>query len=304
MKSVIITGASGFKGEALTIELLKQGYSVTAVVRDKTKLSKYSNQFPFLDIIECDMKNYNNLEKLLIHQNYEAFFHFAWAGVSGNDYFSYEKQIENIKGACDAAFVAKNLNCKNFIFAASSHQYLKTEENGIAKAASKSYYGIAKTAAQNMIYGITSDSSIHFISIFFAHVFGPKDCSKRSANIIINELLKGRAPKLIVGENLHDWLYIDDAIAALIAVLKKGIPNKAYYIGNKKIKPFKEIVMQVRDIIAPNIALFFGNYPENNFIDYSKIDLNALYNDTGFEPKCDFDESIKKTAKWVAGLNL
>ena len=45
--------------------------------------------------------------------------------------------------------------------------------------------------------------------------------------------------------------------------------------------------------------LEFGYYPDDGYIDYSEIDLNALYQDTGFECKADFDDSIRKTAAWL-----
>ena len=60
----------------------------------------------------------------------------------------------------------------------------------------------------------------------------------------------------------------------------------------------------MRDIIAPGVELKFGEYKDNQCIDYSKIDLDALYNDTGFECKADFTETMMRTAKWVKSLNM
>ena len=66
---------------------------------------------------------------------------------------------------------------------------------------------------------------------------------------------------------------------------------------------FRNIISKIRDIIASDIELGFGEYPDAPSVDYSLIDLDALYRDTGFECKADFKESILKTAEWIR-INL
>ncbi len=49
--------------------------------------------------------------------------------------------------------------------------------------------------------------------------------------------------------------------------------------------------------------MLFGEFNDGANIDYSQRDLDALYNDTGFECKSDFHESILKTAEWLKARN-
>lgn len=83
------------------------------------------------------------------------------------------------------------------------------------------------------------------------------------------------------------------------AVLEFGKDKKTYYIGHKHLRTFKEIITDVRDYINPNSKLNFGKYQDNNYIDYQEISLFSLYEDTGFEARADFKESILKTAEWL-----
>ena len=55
----------------------------------------------------------------------------------------------------------------------------------------------------------------------------------------------------------------------------------------------------MRDALQPEMELTFGGMEEDTFIDYSLIELDTLYNDTGFECQADFRESIIKTAEWL-----
>ena len=111
--------------------------------------------------------------------------------------------------------------------------------------------------------------------------------------------MDGKDLNLIEGTNLHDWTYIDDAVDGLIAVAERGKNGRQYYIGSRKLRKFSEIIRDVRDIVNPNSKLLFGTYPENSFVDYSKIDLELLYKDTGFECCTNFKKSIIKTMEWI-----
>lgn len=119
------------------------------------------------------------------------------------------------------------------------------------------------------------------------------------SRILIENLILGNSPKLSIGNFLYDWIYIEDLIEGIIAVGEKGKNTKSYYIGNRKIHLFKEIVTKVRDIVAPKVSLRFGEYPDSALIDYNKIDLEELYRDTGFEIKSNFEDTIKRTTEWI-----
>ena len=74
MKSVVITGASGFIGKALTVKFLNDGYDVYGVIKnrkEKEHLPKHIRIHPII----CDFSDYENLSSY-IHENIEYFVHF------------------------------------------------------------------------------------------------------------------------------------------------------------------------------------------------------------------------------------
>ena len=118
-------------------------------------------------------------------------------------------------------------------------------------------------------------------------------------NVLIKQLLQGKEPKLIEGNTSYDMIYINDIVEAFYRIGESGQNLKSYYVGHRQLRTFREIITEIRDILAPDIELKFGEYPDNMDIDYSLVDLEALYNDTGFECKADFRDSILKTAEWI-----
>lgn len=292
MQKVIITGATGFIGNALLKYLLEFDYQVFAFVRDKTKMFDINSNN--LVIIETDL-NKNSLSNQIKYFNnleIDAVIHLAWGGY-GKYTNDYNIQIENIKMSCSIAEFAVIINAKQFIFAGSSHQYLKFHDNY------SSVYGMAKTCAENFIKLILLKTNVNYNTVFFTNVFGIGDHSARTANFFIISLLQNKDLNLIEGNNLYDWVYIDDVVSGIKAVLEFGSDKKDYYIGHKHLRTFKEIITDVRNYINPNSKLNFGKYKDDAYIDYREVDLLSLYNDTGFEAKADFKESILKTAEWL-----
>lgn len=303
MKTAVVTGASGFIGKSLTNRLLTEGWEVYAVVRNKEKLSGIC-QTGNLHIIEADFERYPQLPQLIGTKNPDVFFHMAWAGY-GKATNDYSVQIQNVKYTCDAITAAADIGSRKFIFADSSHEYLKNHYNNDPTYPPSfcSVYGAAKQSARQMCQIIAYNRGMSFNGVIFTNVFGVGDMSQRSANTIIKKLLSGEAVDLIKGEHLYDWTYVDDVVGGVLAAAQKGRPNQVYYVGSKTLRPFREIITEVRDILAPCVQLNFGKFDDTSYIDYSLINIFQLYEDTGYLPICDFRESVLKTAEWLKSLN-
>ncbi len=294
MKKVIITGAGGFIGGALTELLLSKDITVYGVDISEKSLERHAEKENFIPII-ADFTKYEHLCEM-IQDDIDVFYHFAWQGY-GKDTQNFDVQIENVIGTERACESAVEIKCKKFIFACSSYEYQKNEIDG--KTGYCSIYGAAKTASKAFARATAHRASLEFCGVIFTNVFGIGDCSNRSSNSIIKQLLQGDNLKSTKGEALYDWSYIDDVVGGLYAVGEKGIDGKEYYVGSNRLRPFKDIISEVRDVLAPNAKIEFGAFDDNAYVDYTGIDIYELYRDTGFYPNCDFRESIIKTAKWV-----
>lgn len=300
MKAVAITGATGFIGKALAKRLLSSGYKVYAVVRSTEGVSDITGED--LIPVKCDFAHYDQLAAML-PEKIDWFIHLAWDGVSGKKSSDIEIQMRNVEAAVIAMKQAETIRAKKFVFLGSSYQYRMEPVTLYGKTVylKKNIYGAAKQACMKLLQAnsFLDGIGMDFNCVLFTNVFGVGDGSNRSTNVLIRQLLRGEDLNLIQGDHLHDWTYIDDAVDGLLAVLEKGLSGKSYYIGNRKLRTFKNIVIELRDILAPNARLYFGSYDDDSYIDYGEIDLDELYHDTGFECTANFRESILKTAEWI-----
>ena len=147
MSKYIVTGASGFIGNALTKKLLANGDEVWAIVRSKDKINNLDSEK--LHIIEADFTQYSQLSDMIAGKDFDCFFHLAWQGTWGAAFQDYTLQLNNAKYACDALLQAAKINCQRFILIGTivqleAKKYLLSDE-GIPRFSC--IYGTAKNAA-------------------------------------------------------------------------------------------------------------------------------------------------------------
>ncbi len=297
MKKVIVTGAGGFIGGALTRALSKDCtvYAIAYNESEKSRLVRNPNVIPIVG----DLNRWKDIkDQLRDVLDIDVFYHLAWGGISSAAYKDINVQKGNIQMSIAAAELASAIGCRKFVFSGTNQEYLVSECLVDGTVTESSVYGICKLCARKLTQVLLKDR-MEFNATAFTNVYGPGDFSQRTANFFIGKLLNKEPLSLITGNHPYDWTYIDDAVSGLIAVGEKGVNGKQYYIGSRTIPTFKEILIKVRDILYPEGVLNFGAYFDPSYTDYSKFDLDALYNDADFECRADFKESILKTAGWI-----
>lgn len=81
---------------------------------------------------------------------------------------------------------------------------------------------------------------------------------------------------------------------------EKGCDGAVYCLGSGQAKPLKEYIEIMRDEIDPGISLKIGAKPyADKQVMYLCADITDLQNDTGFVPRVEFREGIRRTIQWV-----
>lgn len=300
MKTAIVTGAGGFIGGELTELLLDKGITVYGVDISEKLLARHTGKTNFYPII-ADFTKYNTLHEL-IHTEIDVFYHFAWQGVFGEAFKDYRLQLNNAAYAVDALNEAIKIGCRKFVFAGTYNEIEVTDFLDMSGQSPRytCIYSGAKAAAEIICKTVAANSGIEYSAGLTAMSYGENNRSMMLANVVLKQLVNGESPKLIEGNIPYDFIYIDDIANAFYAIGESGKNLKSYYVGHRQLRTFREYLTEIGQIVAPDVDLKFGAYPDDNSSrNYEKIDLDALYRDTGFECRADFKESILKTAEWV-----
>lgn len=300
MGSVIITGATGFIGGALTKTLLSRGLTVIGIDVDANRLNMY-REYPNFKAIVARFEDYERLPEIINEKEVDVFYHFAWAGGFTTAIRDYKLQMSNAGYAGDALVAAQKIGARKFVYANTYNQYeiMNFLGNEFFEPRYTCIYSTGKTAASLICRTLSYNLGVVYSGALIPMPYGENNYSKQLVNVVINSLNNGLSPKLVEGNNQYDLVYIQDIVDALIAIGDKGKNQKEYYVGHRRLKTFKEWITEIRDIIAPEVELKFGEYIDKQQIDYSRVNLEALYDDTGWECKYELKEYIIQTAKWV-----
>lgn len=297
-KTYVISGATGMIGRALVRNLLARGERVVALVRQnsaRAPLPAHEN----LSVLVCDLADYATFVPPC---KADAFLHLAWAATSGGGREDVDLQLSNIAYTLDAVRLAARFGCSVFLGAGSQAEY------GIATAAlteqtpvdPQSGYGIAKYTAGKLSRTLCRQLGIRHTWARILSIYGEQDAQTTLIMYLVRTLLAGEVPQLTPCEQIWDYLYIEDAASALIAIADRGRDGGVYPVGSGAPKPLAEYVRILRDAIDPTLALGFGArdyYPHQPM--YLAADITTLTNDTGFVPQTTFADGIRSVVAAV-----
>ncbi len=295
MKRAVITGATGAIGTALIKELIKQNIEVLVLCREG---SERNENIPVSNLV---VKKYCDLEQLCSVENdtgkeFDVFYHFAWAGTTGNARNDMFLQNLNVKYALDAVNAAKRFGCKMFIGAGSQAEYGRVE--GVLKPDTptnpETGYGIAKLCAGQMTRQLALQNGLNHIWVRVLSVYGPNDTPNSMVMSTINKLKQNLAPEFTKGEQMWDYLYSGDAARAFYLLGEKGKDGKTYVLGSGKAQPLKEYIKTIQAVVNPDCEIKLGAIPySDKQVMHLEADISDLKRDVGFEPNMDFEEGIR-----------
>lgn len=297
MQKIIVTGANGFIGKNLIKKLTKQEYCVVALdIQFDEEIEKNER----VETIKCNLFELDSLQ--LKKDEYSGFIHLAWTATSGPMRGDYEAQLKNVKMTCDCVKLASSVGCKKFIYASSineveTYEYLNM--NNIEPTMGY-IYGTGKLAAHLMAETVAYQEGINFIPVLITNIYGVGEKSARLINSSIRKLLKNEHCSFTEGNQLYDFIYIDDAIQSIISIMEKGKGFNLYYIGSGEPRPLKEYLIKMRDIVNPSIKLGLGDIPFNGaYVNYDQFELKKVEKDTGYKNKYSFEEGIALTKDYI-----
>ena len=296
----IVTGATGFVGQWLVRELCANNHDVTVIVRDEKKVpAEWRNS---VEIVESALENYGNLEKSdFKYESYDVFFHFAWAGTSGQDRSNYDMQLRNVFAACESINLAKRLLCRRFLNAGSLMEYdvMKYLPQDGAEPTAAYIYGISKMTADFMLKTLAVREGIEYINVIISNIYGVGENSARFLNQLLRKLICNQRISLTSGEQLYDFIYVTDAVKGIVYAAQNGENNSVYYIGNRKPQPLIEYILQAKEILNSTAELAFGEVPYSGvMLTYKEFDTKKLF-DIGFTIEVPFEKGILMTSEWI-----
>lgn len=299
--SAVITGATGMIGLALISYLLKQQIEVLAIIRPNSSKGAHLPKNPLLKVEECDLACLKGLQEKGFGR-YDAFFHLGWDSTFGENRNDMYLQNLNIRYTLDSVELAMKLGCHVYVGAGSQAEYGQSlsKLGPDTPTFPQNGYGMAKLCAGQMSRVMCEGYGIRHEWARILSIYGPYDNPNTMIMTGIKDFLEGKRPVFTKGEQLWDYLYVEDCVRALHFIAQKGKPSQIYTIGSGEVRTLGEYINIIRDLSNPLAELGLGERPyADNQVMHLQADISKLSEDTGFVPQICFEEGIENTIFWV-----
>lgn len=160
-------------------------------------------------------------------------------------------------------------------------------------------YSASKAAGDMLVLGWARTYDLKASITRCTNNYGPYQFpEKLIPKTIIRASMGLKIPIYGSGQNVRDWIYVEDHVRAVEAVLLKGKPREIYNISAGEEKTNLEVVKMILKLMGKDEELieFVEDRPGHD-LRYS-LDSWKITRDLKWRPKVSFEEGIKKTVKW------
>lgn len=303
MKRVIISGADGFVGSNTVKYFLEQGVAVLAL--DMSQTPKNLQTHPLLRYECMDICDVVGILERIPSGVYDTFIHFAWAGSAGPARTDYSLQMQNALATVECMKAAHSLGCKRFVCAGSIMEYeVEAAVHSQGSRPSMGYvYGMGKHIAHCMCKSVAAEIGIELVWPMITNAYGVGELSPRFVNTTLRKIIRKEPLQFTAATQNYDFVYISDVARAFYLIAKNGKSFCEYMIGSSNARPLKEFILEMRQALAPEQKLVFGDIPfTGTNMPLEVFDTGAAEKDCGFRAEVSFAEGTRMTMQWLKSM--
>lgn len=304
MNQVIVTGSNGFLGKYLTAELMMQDIFVYGIDFSPSYPSGILSQSDKGTFINCDLSQLDFCYDYLKNQRIDTFYHLAWRGSGGPERADAQIQLCNVKNSVSCVQWASQLGCNQIIGIGTLSEQLASIVGNRKVISENIIYALTKDYTRKLLTIIAEKNGIQFTWCRLSNIYGP---TTRTVNILdytINTLLNGGFPTYSKALQPYNFIYVKDCAKALVSVGLTPHKSTDIFLGGNEIRPLRDFLIQVRDIINPSLSIGIGMRPDDGAeYDPALFDISVMKNEIGYIPLYSFTDGISETIQILKSRN-
>ena len=319
---LLVTGGAGFIGSAVVRLAVARGHEVVnldaltyaACLENVASVSAS----PLYSFEQADIRDLPALEAIFQKHQPDAVMHLAAESHVDRSIDGPQAFIEtNVMGTYNMLQAARHYwegrgKPKDFRF----HHISTDEVFGSLGATGqfteetpydpRSPYSASKASSDHLVRAWAETYGLPVVLTNCSNNYGPFHFPEKLIPVVILSALAGKPiPIYGKGENVRDWLYVEDHADALLLVLEKGALGRSYNIGGENERSNLELVQTICTILD---ALKPASAPYADLIEFVTdrpghdlryaIDPTRIREELGWRPSVTVEEGLEKTVRW------
>ena len=319
---LLITGGAGFIGSAVVRQAVTAGHAVVnldaltyAACLDNVA-SVESN--PLYSFEKVDIRDPKALAQVFATHKPDAVIHLAAESHVDRSIDGPANFIDtNITGTFNLLEAARTHwqsvgrpEDFRFLHVSTDEVYGSLGPTGAFSEASpydpRSPYSASKAASDHLVRAWGETYGLPVMLSNCSNNYGPYQFPEKLIPVVVLNALVGQPiPVYGAGDNIRDWLYVEDHADALLTILQQGRVGRAYNIGTENelrnidlVRRICAILDHLRPAATPYAGLitFVEDRPGHD--QRYAIDPSRIRDELGWKPSVSFDEGLEKTLRW------
>jgi len=291
MSKVLVTGGRGFVGRQVTAALVAVGHDVHGVTSREAAADARCS-WHRTDLLDAAARR-----ALLESVRPDALVHLAWCAKPPH-YWSDPENVTWLTASLDLVRTFNEFGGTRVVGVGTCAEYDWTQgycTERITPIAPSSLYSAAKAACGSVVehYGREAGLSVAWARLFF--LFGPHDSPLRLIPSLVTTLASGQRARCTSGSHVRDFLYVEDAASAIVALLESAVTGPVNIASGVPAR-VADIARGVADRVGrPDLLTVEAGPPEPAFV---AGNVNRLWHEVGWRPKHDLQSALDETVRW------
>jgi nucleoside-diphosphate-sugar epimerase len=295
MKKILVTGASGFIGSHCLPLLLDRDYEVHAVY---SKIS--ADTPPTVYWHQADLLEQKPIIELIESVQPSHLLHLAWYAIPGK-YWTSPENLRWVQASLTLLQEFARRGGQRVVMAGTCAEYdwrYGYCSESVTPLSPSTIYGICKHSLQAIVeaYSVQFGLSSAWGRIFFP--YGPNERPSRLVPSVIGALLRGEPAKCSHGEQIRDFLHVQDVASAFVTLLESEVGGAVNIASGKPIA-VKSIVLKIAELLDREDLVQLGALPLSaNEPPLLVADVTRLSKEVQWHPKFDLAEGLAQTISY------
>ena len=311
MKRALVTGGHGFVASHLARALLERGDAVTVLDLPGPPVSCLALQgiAPAVELVEAELRDAQAVGATVDAGEFDVVFHLAAQTLVGPAMADPVATFEaNVRGTWVLLEACRRAEVPAVVVASSDKAYgpceqLPYREEMQLRPASP--YEASKAATDAIALSYRPAYGLPVAVTRFANIYGGGDLNfSRLIPEAVAAVLDGRRPAIRSdGSPERDFLYVDDAVAAYLAIehaVGAGGPaaGEAFNAGGEQPHSVAEVVEAIAELAGGGLNPEYGPGNPAGEIDRQFVDSAKLRDLTGWQPQVELRDGLERTLEW------